>query len=293
MELISIITPTYKNSKEELIRAIKSIKNQTYKNWELLIIDDNIDDNYSDIVKEAVKIIDDKRIIYIKNQQNLGSAKSRNIGISNSKGSYISFLDADDEYLPLKIESQYRLMKNRNADFSITNLNLYNNNDILVRSRNHKYLLTDGDLMKLHLKYHLTGTDTFMFKKKYLIEIGMFDEIDMGDEFYLMMKAIIHNGVLAYLPECNVKAYVHKFGVGLTAGDSKELGENNLYEFKQKYFSFLKSKDIRFIKMRHYLVLFSIQIKKVNILKSIYFLFKAFISSPIKFLKFLLNRREY
>jgi glycosyltransferase involved in cell wall biosynthesis len=100
--MISIILPTY-NRAQFLPRAIKSILNQTYSNWELIIIDDGSTDNTEYIVKKFLK---DKRIKYFKEKKNLGGSEARNIGIKKSTGNYITFLDSDDEYLKNKIEEQ-------------------------------------------------------------------------------------------------------------------------------------------------------------------------------------------
>ena len=121
----------------------------------------------------------------------------------------------------------------------------------------------------------------------------MFDEIDMGDEFYLMLKAIQSNGIFVYQPECFVKAYVHTSGTGITVGANKEMGENLLFENKRKYFNILNSNDIRYIKMRHYLVLLSCGLRDRNIYKILKNLIYSFFSCPLSFVKFSLNRKEY
>lgn len=293
MELVSVIMPTYKNSGFILKRAVSSIFNQTYTNWELIIIDDNKEEKYSKIAKQIVLEFDDSRIVYLKNDFNLGSAKTRNRGIEFAKGTYITFLDDDDEYLSRKIETQLSLMIEKKADYSLTDLDLFDNNDKLVRKRRHTYIKPDSKLLNLHLMYHLTGTDTLMFKKDYLIRIGMFDEIDLGDEFYLMLKAIQNDGIFAYQPQCFVKAYVHANGTGITAGASKEVGENLLYENKRTYFKTLKFSEISYVKMRHYLVLFSCGLRERNICKITKNLVYSFVSSPMSFIKIGLNRKEY
>ena len=148
-------------------------------------------------------------------------------------------------------------MLENDADYSITDLALYNEKDKLVELRKRDYIKNTAHekLFQYHLMYHMTGTDTLMFKKEYLTKIGKFDPIDVGDEFYLMSKAILGKGRFLYVPKCEVKAYVHSAGGGLSSGDAKIDGENRLYDYKKKYFAEL-SKDARnYIKMRHHLVL--------------------------------------
>ena len=79
--LVSVIMPTYERDKEVIERAINSIINQTYLNWELIIVDDNKINEISKNIQSMIAEINDNRIVYVKNEKNVGSAKSRNNGI--------------------------------------------------------------------------------------------------------------------------------------------------------------------------------------------------------------------
>ncbi|MDU9051873.1 MAG: glycosyltransferase family A protein, partial [Clostridioides difficile] len=105
--LVSIITPVY-NSEEFLSETIKSIQNQTYKNWQLLLVDDCSKDNSSEIIKSFRK--EDARIKYIKLEKNSGAAVSRNVGIKNAEGRFIAFVDSDDLWDSRKLEIQIEYM---------------------------------------------------------------------------------------------------------------------------------------------------------------------------------------
>ncbi len=98
----SVIIPTY-NRAHSLTSAIKSILNQTFKNFEIIIIDDASIDN----TEEVVKLINDTRIHYLKNEVNRERCLSRNLGIDNAKGKYVCFLDSDDYHLPNHLEVIY------------------------------------------------------------------------------------------------------------------------------------------------------------------------------------------
>lgn len=187
-------------------------------------------------------------------------------------------------------------MKQQNSDFSIMDLNLYDDAGNLIRKRRHRYLKQikcNQDLLIAHLKYHLTGTDTFMYKRSFLFDIGLFDEIDLGDEFYLMLKSILKDGKLAYLSEPLVKAYVHASGIGLTAGSNKEHGEYSLYEKKKQFFHLMRKEDIKYISMRHYLVLLSCNLRQKKYITGLLNCIKAFTANPSGFIQFSLNRKEY
>ena len=115
-ELVSIIMPSY-NTGKFIQETINSVINQTYSNWELIIVDDCSTDNTDEIVKN----INDSRIVYLKNGKNNGAAVGRNKALKEAKGRWIAFLDSDDLWVPQKLEKQIKFMKENNYYFSYTN----------------------------------------------------------------------------------------------------------------------------------------------------------------------------
>lgn len=116
-ELISIITPTY-NCGKFISETIKSVQAQTYKKWEMIIVDDCSKDNTEEIVLEFIK--NDKRIKYHKLKNNSGAAVARTIAMDLAKGSYMAFLDSDDIWIEDKLEKQLKFMKENNYAFTCT-----------------------------------------------------------------------------------------------------------------------------------------------------------------------------
>ena len=110
-ELVSIITPMY-NSENFIGETIKSVLNQTYIYWEMIIVDDASSDNSIAIVEKITN--EESRIKLIKSSIDIGPAKARNMGIELASGRYISFLDSDDLWLPEKLEKQILFMKEKN-----------------------------------------------------------------------------------------------------------------------------------------------------------------------------------
>ena len=108
--------PSY-NTGDYIASSVKSVQNQTYNNWELLIVDDCSTDNTENIILS----FDDKRIRYFTNPVNSGAAISRNRAIREAKGRYIAFLDSDDLWLPTKLEKQIEFMEQNHYYFSYTN----------------------------------------------------------------------------------------------------------------------------------------------------------------------------
>jgi len=110
------------NSEAFISEAINSVINQTYKNWELLLVDDCSNDDTLKIVEPYLKR--HSKIKLIKNEVNFGAAISRNKGSEASKGDYIAFLDADDLWAPKKLEIQIAFMQKQNSDVSFSSFYL-------------------------------------------------------------------------------------------------------------------------------------------------------------------------
>ncbi len=290
--LVSVIVATYKRD-EILLRALSSLATQTYKNFEIILVDDNANNDWNSRVSEVVKKFKSEypeiALKYIVNKANQGSAKTRNIGLYASTGEFITFLDDDDIYLPENIEKQIENMLSTNADFGITDLDMFYDDESLCEKRTRDFIKSTEkeDLIKYHLMHHLAGTDTMIFKKDYLLKIGGFDPIDVGDEFYLMFKAIENDGKFTYLKGCFVKAYVHKGEGGLSSGDGKIDGENRLHEFKKKYFDRLSKNEIKYIVTRHYSVIAFAELRRKHFPAFFQNAIKAFFTSPINCLKIL------
>ncbi len=117
MGLVSIIMPSY-NTGKFIAKTIYSVLAQTYKNWELIIVDDCSTDDTDEVVE---RFLTDKRIKYLKNEHNFGAAVSRNRALREAKGKWIAFLDSDDLWMPRKLEWQIKFMKKHGYHFSYTN----------------------------------------------------------------------------------------------------------------------------------------------------------------------------
>lgn len=113
MELVSIIMPTY-NCGRFIRESIDSVLAQTYKGWELIIVDDCSTDNTSEVVGRYI----DPRIHYMRNKQNMGAALTRNRALREAKGRYIAFLDSDDLWKLEKLEKQIAFMEQNGYAFT-------------------------------------------------------------------------------------------------------------------------------------------------------------------------------
>lgn len=120
--LVSVITPSF-NCEKSISNTIESVINQSFIDWEMIIVDDCSTDNSVDVINSYIE--KDSRIKLIKRSWNAGPAIARNIAIENALGRYIAFLDSDDQWFSNKLEKQILFMQEKNIEFSYTAYNRY------------------------------------------------------------------------------------------------------------------------------------------------------------------------
>ena len=118
-ELVSIIVPVYRAA-SYIAETIAMVERQTYKNWELILVDDASPDNSAEVIADTIEHMSKDRIRLIRKEKNEGAAKARNTGLDAAGGRYIAFLDADDIWLSQKLEKELSFMKEKNAAFAFT-----------------------------------------------------------------------------------------------------------------------------------------------------------------------------
>ena len=165
-ELVSVITPCY-NSEKFLDECISSVLNQTYKNWEMLIVDDNSSDNSSILINSYSK--KDERIKPLYLNDNIGAAMARNKAISKAKGKYLAFLDSDDVWLPKKLEVQTNFMKKNNCSFVFSSYSVISDDE----KPNYTISVPETITYKRYLKNTIIGCLTVMLDKEKFKKIEM------------------------------------------------------------------------------------------------------------------------
>jgi len=127
---ISIIIPYYKK-KKFFQKTIKSVLKQTYKNFEIILIYDDVDKTELPFVKFILRKVKNVKIII--NKKNLGAGYSRNIGIKKSNSRLIAFLDSDDTWHKDKLKKQIKFMKMKKVDFSFTDYSIIDKNEKKIK----------------------------------------------------------------------------------------------------------------------------------------------------------------
>ena len=173
--LVSVVIPTYKRA-DLLAKAIDSVLGQTYKNIELLVVNDNIrDDEYS---KRLYKIIDsytDERLRLIEQEKHINGAAARNAGIRVAKGEYIAFQDDDDYWELEKIERQVKLLSSLDESWGAVSCltRIYSYGKLIAASLPHR----DGEiLMDILDRRTDLGTGALLIRRDALDNSGYFDE---------------------------------------------------------------------------------------------------------------------
>jgi teichuronic acid biosynthesis glycosyltransferase TuaG len=144
MSLVSVIIPYFKK-KEFIFNCINSILKQTYKNFEIIIVNDECSDDSRLILREIAN--KDSRIRVINNKKNLGPGLSRNIGIKKSNGKFLAFIDADDEWGRNKLKFQVHFMSAKKILFTHTSYFIINNQNKLIGKFNVKKFIKYKDLI--------------------------------------------------------------------------------------------------------------------------------------------------
>lgn len=297
-EVVSIIIPTYKRTTDVLARAIASAQNQSYKDVEIVVVDDNAKKDCDSFRANNIKLLNelslkDKRIKTILNKTNLGGALSRNEGIKSCSGKYVTFLDDDDYFLEDKVLHQVNYMISNNVNFSFTDLYLYNSNNkvIDIRDRSDIKDFSKGALLKYHIIRNITGTETFMSTKELLENVGYFDDCLTGHEFYLMLKILLSNeSTIGYFKSNDIVAY-RTSASSISNGPHKIDGENAIYSKKKEFFGLLNAKEKRLVKCRHKAVLGISFFRRKNRIKGFLYIVDAFLTSPVTIIKAILFKK--
>lgn len=167
-DLVSVIIPTYKTN-ESLKRAIKSVLSQSYKNIEVIVVDDNNDDGYRTVAEQVVsEFCGLHNFSYYQHDHNKNGSAARNTGVKNSKGKYISFLDDDDFYYPNKIEKEMKAILTTGCNFCVC---YYNRNGIL-----HSFPVKRDYSQEVLFCNTTPQTSSFLLLKERFEAIGGFDE---------------------------------------------------------------------------------------------------------------------
>ncbi|MDY0193882.1 MAG: glycosyltransferase family A protein [Aliarcobacter butzleri] len=272
--IISIIIPTFGRA-QNLSRAINSILKQTFKEYEIIVVDDNEPDSIHRT--ETAKIIntfDNEKIIYIQHEMNKNGAAARNTGIQNAKGEYIAFLDDDDEFEEDKLNVQYQFIKNNpSCDGVYSRSSVYKNG---IKYYETKY--SESNVDKIHIDLLSLKsecyTPTLFLKRKSLIEIGGFDESFQRNQDIEMLVRFTKRYNLCFVDLSLVKVHTDDNSNQLSF-EKYEFTRNKFINKYSSYIDCLSENNIKIIYRELYFDLAYYAFKRKHFSKFLYYLFKS------------------
>jgi glycosyltransferase involved in cell wall biosynthesis len=288
MELVSVVIPTYSRN-EMLIRAIESVLNQSYKNFEIIVIDDNDEKSEFRIKTEFImkRYEQNPKIRYIKNKVNLGGAGSRNVGILQANGKYIALLDDDDEYLPNNIESLLKIFQNsRNEKLGL----VYGFSEVIKENdkRIGLEINCNGNcIYDLLVNNCISATSQWMCKKKALLDVDMFSIVPCKQDSILMLKLLKYGYEIQCVPKVLTRYYDY-LGDRISRNGKTAMGEIHYRNLGRQVYDKFNSKQIFEIEFSFAKRLLLLYIKQKQYGKAIVELKTMCIVSYFKTMKVLL-----
>jgi glycosyltransferase involved in cell wall biosynthesis len=207
LPLVSVIIPTY-NRGDLVTKAISSVINQTYKNLEILVVDDGSTDNTSEILKKISQ--NHENLVYL-HKPNGGCASARNKGLENARGDYFSFLDSDDQWEQYAVEKMVDTLLSKSVDIVYSpSIEIFTNGKQLINlpvSANHPESLAASHFINTNVR-----NGSFMFSRAALTKTGFLDESLRFNEDSDFFQRLAINNKAAYLPYPTVRVLNHPGG---------------------------------------------------------------------------------
>lgn len=243
--LVSVVIPTYSRN-DMLTRAIDCILVQTHQKLDIIVVDDNPPESEFRLSTEQIMkhYKEDSRVRYIMNEQNLGGAGARNVGIEAARGEYIAFLDDDDEYYPEKIEKQLDLFLNSTFEklalvyCDVAHVGREGTHVDCVIKKRHRgnclYEAIEDDC--------LASTSMWLVKKSCLNAVGNFTIVPCKQDSTVILKLLMAGYEVDYVPEVLCLYRNYRSGIRISFGPKKIEGEYLFYEAcKECYDKFTKT----------------------------------------------------
>lgn len=201
-ELVSIIVPVY-NVEKYIVETIDSVRSQTYSCWELLLVEDGSGDSTAALIEEYIGRTGEKRIRLIRQPSNMGAARARNRGLQEARGRYIAYLDADDLWMPDKLQREIQFMRDHEAAFAFTGYEFVDEQAKgagkvvrVPKTLNYRQALSNTTIF----------TTTVMFDTR-KIQKELLEMPDIKSEDTALWWKVLRNGYIAYGLDENLAKY--------------------------------------------------------------------------------------
>ena len=247
MDLVSVIIPYYK--KRNFVKeTIISVINQSYNHLEILIIYDDTNLNDLEFINQISKL--DNRIKILNNKKRLGAGLSRNIGIEQSNGKYIAFIDADDTWAPDKLKDQISFMRKNDYQISHTSYFIIDERKKIIGQRKARDLLSINEV----LKSCDIGLSTVIIEKKVIIKTGTkFPQLVTKEDFVFWLMLL----------KKNYKFYAYDYNLTNWTDSKNSLSSSTIQKLFDGFKVYYYYMNFNIIKSIYYLICLSLNyIKK-------------------------------
>lgn len=237
MPEISVIITTYKRKNEIVVRAVNSLRKQTFSDIEIIVVDDNDKPYVADNnLEKALKDLEDDRVRYIWPGKNQGACVARNAGIHEAKARYICFLDDDDEYLPHKLDMQYKELSKSDAGMIICSFYMFEEATGKIIHSRMKYNETENMFDQLIADNHI-ATPNPLIKKECFEKCGGFDaEMPSAQDLEMWLRIAKKYKILVSKDELYIQ-HLHE-GERITSNHKKKLAGNRM--LVEKYIDYMR-----------------------------------------------------
>mgnify|MGYP004547058059 CR=1 FL=1 len=266
MELISVVIITYKRPLNILARAVQSVLKQSYKNLELIIVNDAPDEKkLAKEINEYLQKLNDSRIKYILHKKNAGANVARNTGLSQAKGKYIAYLDDDDEWLPQKLSIQKKEFdKNENLGLVYAGFYIRNSNGEDIEKN---VIIPNNGYLRALVEDNYIGSTSFpLLLTDAVKNVGGFDIHQKSCQEYELWIRIAQKYDIVGINDI--------VGIYYVSADSTFKGNYNSYlegdrAILKKYEKLFKKYPIEY--SNHFLRMFSYMLREKQIKKALYY----------------------
>jgi len=245
-DLVSIVIPTY-NRPSELERCLRSVLEQTYGHFEVLVVNDGGMENE---LHQVINKLGDSRIRYLTNQRTKGANGARNTGVLNAKGKYVTFLDDDDEWYTQKMEKNVQKLESLDASFGavISGLVVYQNHywKTKVSNREEIYL---KDILFYY--FSIGSSSNLFFRRQVFDQVGLWDEELQRQQDLELMVRVLGSVRCAYQSEALLKVHGHNVPAPQKAFDNQlkylEKIHPILHQFEKRYINRFYGRHFRYL----------------------------------------------
>lgn len=262
-ELISVIIPTY-NRRDTILDCINSVLKQTYKNIEVIVVDDGSSDNTNELFKDNLI---DERVKFYRYTPNKGACYARNYGVSLSRGKYIAFQDSDDKWKSNKLERELYFLKKYDFDFVFCGMNRINP----LTKESYFYPIDTFDPNKNSVEQFLientASTQTFLLKREVMNLVKFDVTFKRYQDWDFVLQIAINNFNIGYLKESLVDSVIQVNSISTTVKSGKAY-EHLLKKYESYFTKYPKASASIYNKL-------GMSFKKIDRNKTKYYLKKS------------------